>query len=175
MQQAAYGQQQMVPEPYGMQGFQQPGYYGAPTSYGQQQVMPYPGQYNNLQAEEHRLKQNEHRAEMGAVGALAFAAVSLIFCFGNHQTSFIWCCKLSRLFLDAWVEASIWPFVVAFLLQYEKHEEKVDPANAHRHHVEMQVAEAAALGLGGYALYEHHEASKVHKQGKHHGHKHGRN
>ncbi len=82
MQQAAYGQQQMVPEPYGMQGFQQPGY-------GQQQVMPYPGQYNNLQAEEHRLKQNEHLAEMGAVGALAFAAVSLIFCFGNHQTSFI--------------------------------------------------------------------------------------
>jgi hypothetical protein len=55
----------------------------------------------------------------------------------------------------------------------------VDPAHAHRHHVEMQVAEAAALGLGGYALYEHHEANKIHKQeshlgGGHHGHHHGR-
>ena len=64
-------------------------------------------------------------------------------------------------------------------LQYEKHEEKVDPAHAHRHHVEAQVAEAAALGLGGYALYEHHEAKKIHKQESHlegghrHGHHHG--
>jgi hypothetical protein len=65
-------------------------------------------------------------------------------------------------------------------LQYEKHEEKVDPAHAHRHHVEMQAGEAAALGLGGYALYEHHEANKVYKQesefggGNHHGRRHGR-
>jgi hypothetical protein len=34
-------------------------------------------QYQNLQAEEHRHKQNEHRAEMGALGTAAFAAVSL--------------------------------------------------------------------------------------------------
>ncbi len=38
----------------------------------------YPDQeYQNLQAEEHRHKQNEHRAEMGALGTAAFAAVSL--------------------------------------------------------------------------------------------------
>lgn len=65
-----------------------------------------------------------------------------------------------------------------FCLQYEKHEEKVDPAHAHRHHVEAQMAEAAALGLGGYALHEHHAANKIHHQenaygqgsGHHHGH-----
>jgi hypothetical protein len=34
-------------------------------------------QYQNLQAEEHRHKQNEHMAEMGALGTAAFAAVSL--------------------------------------------------------------------------------------------------
>ena len=61
------------------------------------------------------------------------------------------------------------------VFQYEKREEKVDPAHAHQHQVEAQVAEAATLGLGGYALYEHHEASTVHKQEsdlggvKHHG------
>lgn len=48
-------------------------------------------------------------------------------------------------------------------MQYEKREEKADPAHARRHHVEAQVAEAAALGLGGYALYERHEANKIHK------------
>jgi hypothetical protein len=53
------------------------------------------------------------------------------------------------------------------VFQYEKHEEKVDPAHAHRHHVEAQAAEAAALGLGGYALYEHHEANKIHEQESH--------
>ncbi len=50
-----------------------------------------------------------------------------------------------------------------FLEQYELHEEKVDPAHARRHHMEAQAAEAATLGLGGYALYEHHEANKIHK------------
>jgi len=62
------------------------------------------------------------------------------------------------------------------VFQYEKHEEKVDPAHAHRHHVEAQVAETAALGLGGYALYEHHEGNKIHKQESHlgGGHQHGR-
>jgi hypothetical protein len=34
-------------------------------------------QYQNLQAEEHRHKQHENGAEMGALGAVAFAAVSL--------------------------------------------------------------------------------------------------
>ncbi len=34
-------------------------------------------QYQNLQAEEHRDKQHEHRAEMGALGAAVFAAMSL--------------------------------------------------------------------------------------------------
>jgi hypothetical protein len=60
-------------------------------------------------------------------------------------------------------------------LQYEKHEENVDPDHVPRHHVEMQAGEAAAVGLGGYALYEHHEANSVYKQesefggGDHHG------
>jgi hypothetical protein len=43
---------------------------GAPGMYPDQQ-------YQNLQAEEHRHKKNEHRAEMGALGTGAFAAVSL--------------------------------------------------------------------------------------------------
>ncbi len=54
-----------------------------------------------------------------------------------------------------------------FSQQYEKREEKVDPAHAQRHHMEAQAAEAATLGLGGYALYEHHEAHKMHKAEKH--------
>ncbi len=43
---------------------------GAPGMYPDQQ-------YQNLQAEEHRHKQNEHRAELGALGTAVFAAVSL--------------------------------------------------------------------------------------------------
>jgi hypothetical protein len=43
---------------------------GAPGLYPNQQ-------YQNLQAEEHRHKQHEHRAEMGALGTAVFAAVSL--------------------------------------------------------------------------------------------------
>jgi hypothetical protein len=34
-------------------------------------------QYQNLQAEEDRHKEHEHRAEMGALGTAAFAVVSL--------------------------------------------------------------------------------------------------
>lgn len=65
------------------------------------------------------------------------------------------------------------------VLQFEKHEEKVDPEHAHRHHVEAQVSEAAALGLGGYAIHERHEEhvfrkqeesyEKSHGGGRHHG------
>ncbi|CAK9857441.1 unnamed protein product [Sphagnum jensenii] len=97
---------------------------GAPGMYPDQQ-------YQNLQAEEHRHKKNEHRAEMGALGTAVFAA-------------------------------------------HEKHEEKVDPEHAQRHHMEAQAAEVATLGLGGYALYEHHEAQTMHKAEKHekHHHKH---
>ncbi len=51
--------------------------------------------------------------------------------------------------------------------QYEKREEKGDPEHVQRHHTEVQVAEAATLGLGGYALYEHHESHKVLKAEKH--------
>jgi hypothetical protein len=43
---------------------------GAPGMYPDQQ-------YQNLQAEEDRHKQHEHRAEMGALGTAAFAVVSL--------------------------------------------------------------------------------------------------
>ncbi len=67
-------------------------YYPAPGPYygGNSQMMMQPvqglggdrgmypdQQYQNLQTEEHRHKQNEHRAEMGALGTAAFAAVSL--------------------------------------------------------------------------------------------------
>jgi len=46
--------------------------YQQPSGYG-----GYPGQeLQYLQAEEHRHRQNEHGAEMGALGAVAFAAVS---------------------------------------------------------------------------------------------------
>jgi len=63
-------------------------YYPAPGPYygGNPQMMMQPvqglgdaypdQQYQNLQAEEHRHKQHEHRAEMGAFGAAVFAAVS---------------------------------------------------------------------------------------------------
>ncbi len=54
-----------------------------------------------------------------------------------------------------------------FLQQYEKHQEKVDPAHAQRHHMEVQAAEAGTLGLGVYALHEHHEAHKMRKAEKH--------
>jgi hypothetical protein len=99
---APYGQQ-MAPA-YGQQaaygGYgQQP--YGAQGGYGQQ-VMPYqqsgPGQdLQSLQAQEHRHRQNEHRAEMGALGAVAFAAVSSIICpttppaqsFGNSNKFYV--------------------------------------------------------------------------------------
>lgn len=88
--------QQGVP-PYGQQSA--PGYgqvspyngYGAPggnpygqeySAYGGQSVTPYQGGYGGnqgqemqyLQAEEQRHRQNEHRAEMGALGAVTFAA-----------------------------------------------------------------------------------------------------
>ncbi len=67
-------------------------YYPAPGPYygGNPQMMMQPAQglggapgmypdqqYQNIQAEEHRHKQHEHRAEMGALGVAAFAAVSL--------------------------------------------------------------------------------------------------
>ncbi len=57
------GNPQMMPQP--VQGLG-----GAPGMYPEQQ-------HQNLQAEEHRHKQNEHRAEMGALGSAVFAAVSL--------------------------------------------------------------------------------------------------
>jgi hypothetical protein len=79
-----YDPMQQAPGPYGQQmapAYGQP--YGAQGGYGPQ-VMPYqqsgyggyPGQ--DLQAEEHRHRQNEHLAEMGGLGAVAFAAVSSI-------------------------------------------------------------------------------------------------
>lgn len=81
----AYGQQ-IVPG-YGQQVVPTSGQqYGSSSGYGvpyggQQQVAPYQagGQEQNLQflrAEEKRHRQNEHRAGVGALGALAFAAVS---------------------------------------------------------------------------------------------------
>ncbi|CAK9191442.1 unnamed protein product [Sphagnum troendelagicum] len=104
------GNPQMMPQP--VQGLG-----GAPGMYPEQQ-------HQNLQAEQHKHKQNEHRAELGALGSAVFAA-------------------------------------------YEKREEKGDPEHVQRHHMEVQVAEAATLGLGGYALYEHHESHKVLKAEKH--------
>ena len=89
---SSYGQQ-IVPSPYGppapygggyeVAGYGQQPYYGE-QGYGQQ-VMPYQGGYGGypgqemqyLQAEEHWHRQNEHRAEVGALGAVAFAAVSI--------------------------------------------------------------------------------------------------
>ncbi len=47
-------------------------------------------QYQNLQAEEHRHKQNQHRAEMGALGTGAFAAVSFIILTTDLQFFFSW-------------------------------------------------------------------------------------
>lgn len=44
---------------------------GAPGMYQEQQ-------YQHLVAEEHRHKQNEHRAGVAALGAAAFAAVSFL-------------------------------------------------------------------------------------------------
>ncbi len=82
----SYGPLQQAPvAPYGQQ--MNP-VFGQPSSQGGygQQVMPHqqPSSYGvnrgqelqYLQAEEHRHRQNEHLAEMGAVGAVAFAAVS---------------------------------------------------------------------------------------------------
>lgn len=105
--------QQSVP-PYGQvgpyNGYGAPGGnpYGQGNSaygagYGGQSMTPYQGGYSGnqgqemqyLQAEEQRHRQNEHRAEMGALGAVAFAAVSMIF----FADVFSW--NLLSLFEDA--------------------------------------------------------------------------
>jgi hypothetical protein len=51
-------------------------------------------------------------------------------------------------------------------VQYEKHEAKKDPENAHRHKITEEVAAAAAVGAGGYVFHEHHEKEKDHKEAK---------
>jgi len=99
---ASYGQQVAPYGGYDSNAYGQQPYYGG--GYAQQQVTPYqpsgyggyPGQeLQSLQAEEHRHRQNEHRAEMGALGAVAFAAVSsldlhldLVVNFLELQTNF---------------------------------------------------------------------------------------
>lgn len=70
-----YGQQIVPAYPPPAPYAQQP-----PYGYGSgQQLTPYQGgaQSQHLQAEEQRHRQNEHRAAIGAIGAVAFAAVSL--------------------------------------------------------------------------------------------------
>ena len=42
-------------------------------------------------------------------------------------------------------------------VQYERHEEKVDPSNARRHKTEEEIAEGLAVGGAGTAWYGHHE------------------
>ncbi|CAH9128354.1 unnamed protein product [Cuscuta epithymum] len=46
---------------------------------------------------------------------------------------------------------------------YEKHEAKKDPEHAHEHKIEEEVAVAAAVGSGGFALHEHHEKEEAKK------------
>jgi len=62
----------------------------------------------------------------------------------------------------------------AFAL-HEKHAEKKDPENAHRHKIEEEIAAAAAVGEGGYVFHEHHEKKESKEeaeeaQGKKHHH-----
>ncbi|XP_020111060.1 abscisic stress-ripening protein 3-like [Ananas comosus] len=46
---------------------------------------------------------------------------------------------------------------------YERHEEKKDPEQAHKHKIEQEVAEAVAVGGAGFAFHEHHEKKEAHK------------
>lgn len=81
LQQSAPGYGQVSP----YNGYGAPGGNPYGQEYGGQSVTPYQGGYGGnqgqemqyLQAEEQRHRQNEHRAEMGALGAVAFAAVSM--------------------------------------------------------------------------------------------------
>jgi hypothetical protein len=44
-------------------------------------------------------------------------------------------------------------------VQYERHQEKIDPENLRRHKVEEEVAEGLAVAGAGTALYGHHKKS----------------
>ncbi|BFG35142.1 hypothetical protein CerSpe_214160 [Prunus speciosa] len=56
---------------------------------------------------------------------------------------------------------------------HEKHKEKKDPEQAHRHKIEEEIAAAAAVGSGGYAFHEHHEKKETkEKEEESHGKKH---
>ncbi|GLJ38602.1 hypothetical protein SUGI_0787070 [Cryptomeria japonica] len=55
---------------------------------------------------------------------------------------------------------------------YEKHQEKKDPENAHRHTIKEEIATAVAVGSGGFSFHEHHEKKRDKKEvgGKKHHH-----
>lgn len=46
-------------------------------------------------------------------------------------------------------------------MQYEKHQAKKDPENAHRHKIKEEIAATAAVGAGGYVFHEHHEKKEA--------------
>ncbi|XP_021803132.1 abscisic stress-ripening protein 1-like, partial [Prunus avium] len=48
----------------------------------------------------------------------------------------------------------------------EKHRERKDPEQAHRHKIEEEVAAAAAVGSGGFAFHEHHEKKETKEEEK---------
>ncbi|OEL21796.1 hypothetical protein BAE44_0017185 [Dichanthelium oligosanthes] len=48
--------------------------------------------------------------------------------------------------------------------KYEKHEAKKDPEHAHRHKITEVIAATEAVGAGGYAIHEHHEEVKDHRE-----------
>jgi hypothetical protein len=79
------------PVPYGGYSQMMPvqGLGGAPGLYQEQQ-------YHQMQAQEHRHKQNEHRAEVGALGAAAFAAVSFSILLSFCRFWFWFSCKVSK-------------------------------------------------------------------------------
>ncbi len=155
----------------------QPGPYGAQSSYGYGQG--YGGdtqgiyqeeqrleRLNELREEEKREKRNEHMAGFGALASGALAAVSLRPFFLPLHCNWT-CCfhssEIARLCLYDFNASSSYPCLVFVVLQFEAHEVKVDPQHAGRHRLEEEVAAAAAVGAGGYGLYEHHEVRKNHK------------
>jgi hypothetical protein len=53
-------------------------------------------------------------------------------------------------------------------VQYEKHQAKKDPENAHRHKIHEEISATAAVGAGGYAFHERHKKKEAKKEVKDH-------
>jgi len=101
---------------------------------------------NALKEEKH----HKHMEELAEAGALATGGFALVL----NSEELLLACTCNG-------------------VQHEKHEEKKDPENAHRHKLEEELAAAAAVGEGGYGFHEHHDKKECEEEDEEaHGKKH---